>query len=314
MDKSLSVFFSIIIPTHNRPSWLKRALDSILKQSFLKIEIIVINDGSQEDYTQILKPYAEKICLIKNHSALGAAASRNLGVQLARSAWIVFLDDDDEFYPDFLQNLYWRLLKAEPDVGFSWASVQHQLYDTLGHPSRTTFTYFNAQYKTEGELYAQAMRVGCGYGFAVKKSCFLNAGGFDSSYRIGEDTDLIFKLLLSGYKPLICTDIGVIVHEHNNNRLTPNFIEHANTGVYDKLIHSYKDYIAIYPELLSRFMGWAATVYYMAGNFSRGNEILSEMLSMNKKSFMVWKKYFQILVRRHVIRKNLIKKLSAEEN
>jgi glycosyltransferase involved in cell wall biosynthesis len=303
----LPIFFSIVIPTHNRPDLLKRALNSVYAQSFGNFEVIVINDGSTQDYTSALIPYAEKIYLINNHSALGAATARNIGVNAARADWIVFLDDDDEFYPEFLHNLYWRLLRAEPDVGFSWASVKHQLYNIDGQPQGVTFTYFDSNYYSQGELYAQAMRVGCGYGFAVKKSCFLAVGGFDSSYRVGEDTELIFKLISHSYQPLVCSDVGVIVHEHNNNRLTPNYEEHAKTGVYDRLIHSHESYIAIYPQLLSRFMGWAATVYYMAGNFSRGNEILREMLKMKPTSLMVWKKYLEILVRRYLIKKELKK-------
>lgn len=307
MGVSPPTFFSIVIPTYNRPMKLARALSSIFDQSYTSYEVIVVNDGSVDGCEFISERYSDWVRVLKNNSSRGAAAARNEGVKVASSEWVVFLDDDDEFYPDFLRNLFFRLLGAGADIGFSWASVKHQLYGSDDKPSGAIFTYFDAKYKSEGELYAQAMRVGCGYGFAVKKSSFLAVGGFDSSYRVGEDTDLIFKLLSSGYQPLVCTDVGVVVHEHNDNRLTPNFTEHAKTGVYDRLIDSHKNYISIYPQLLSRFMGWAATVYYMSGDFSRGNEILSEMLEMNRTSAMVWKKYIQVLGRRYLVTKNIKK-------
>lgn len=298
-------FFSIVIPTHNRPNLLPRALESVFNQSFHSYEVIVVNDGSLLYYDEVLNQFVGKIQYIQNSESMGVAAARNIGIQKAVSEWIVFLDDDDQFNSNFLLNLYWRLQLSTKDHGFSWSSVVHLIYDASGNPITQQITYFDAQYKTQGELHAQAMRIGCGYGFAVKRACFEAVGGFDPSYRIGEDTDLIFRLLSAGYEPIVCTDIGVIIHEHSNNRLTPNFTEHAKTGVYEKLIAAHEKYIAKYPELLSRFMGWAATVYYMVGDFNKGNKILKKMLAMNCKNLLVWKKYLQIMVRRSLIRRQL---------
>lgn len=99
---------SVYIPTHNRSLLLKRAVDSVLSQTYKNIEIIVVDDGSSDDTMTVLKDYARKyenIVYFKQGAPKGACAARNLAISKAKGKYITGLDDDDEFLPNHLETL-----------------------------------------------------------------------------------------------------------------------------------------------------------------------------------------------------------------
>ena len=94
---------SVIIPTYNRSATLERAIQSVLNQSFPALEIIVVDDASTDNTSEILEKYSEKIHLIINQRNSGVSFSRNAGIQKARGEWIAFLDSDDQWEPSKLE-------------------------------------------------------------------------------------------------------------------------------------------------------------------------------------------------------------------
>ncbi len=89
---------SIIIPTYNDERYIKRALESILFQSFLDFEIIIIDDGSTDNTKEVLKSYIKDGVIkyiFQNNS--GITIARNKGIKIAKGDYIAFLDSDDEW-------------------------------------------------------------------------------------------------------------------------------------------------------------------------------------------------------------------------
>lgn len=96
---------SVIIPTYNRPTQLKDAVDSVLKQGLRELEIIIIDDYSDEQYLSDVECMAQgnnQITVVRNNQNLGAAASRNKGLELSAGEFVLFLDDDDILLPGML--------------------------------------------------------------------------------------------------------------------------------------------------------------------------------------------------------------------
>lgn len=89
-----NVSVSVVIPFFSHLGWLKEAVNSVLAQTFIDYEIIVINDGSSEDMTGFLPQFGEKIIYIEKRN-LGPASARNTGIELAKGKYIAFLDADD---------------------------------------------------------------------------------------------------------------------------------------------------------------------------------------------------------------------------
>jgi glycosyltransferase involved in cell wall biosynthesis len=92
---------TIIIPTHDRPELLERAVASALAQTVPDIQVVVVDDGSAEP-VRFGRP-DPRLLVLRNPQALGASAARNLGLEVAAGRWVTFTDDDDELLPDMVQ-------------------------------------------------------------------------------------------------------------------------------------------------------------------------------------------------------------------
>ncbi len=109
---------SIVIPVYNTEKYLRECLDSLLRQTFQDFEIICVNDGSTDGSLEILEEYAGKDSRIRllNQKHEGAGSARNAGIEAARGKYIQFLDSDDFFQPDMLEEFYNTAEKYGADV------------------------------------------------------------------------------------------------------------------------------------------------------------------------------------------------------
>ncbi|MGG7035219.1 MAG: glycosyltransferase family 2 protein [Flavobacterium sp.] len=102
---NITPFFSIIIPTYNHAHFIKRCLDCLLNQSYSNWEAIVVNNFSEDNTIEIVEGYSDpRIRLINNANGGVIAVSRNKGISEAKGDWICFLDSDDWWYPNKLEN------------------------------------------------------------------------------------------------------------------------------------------------------------------------------------------------------------------
>ncbi len=100
-------FFSIIIPAFNRAHSIKKAIASILNQTFNDFEIIVIDDASTDSTKEIIESIKDvRIKYFKNEQNQERCISRNKGIELAKGEYICFLDSDDYHMPNHLQTIY----------------------------------------------------------------------------------------------------------------------------------------------------------------------------------------------------------------
>lgn len=115
---SEEIAISIIIPIYNVEKYLRECLDSILNQTFQNFEIICVDDGSTDKSLEILEEYKnrdERFILLKQEHE-GAGSARNKGIEFARGKYIQFLDSDDYFEPDMLEELYNHAEKYDADM------------------------------------------------------------------------------------------------------------------------------------------------------------------------------------------------------
>ena len=102
--------YSIIIPVFNSEKYLKECIESVLEQTYKKIEVIIVNDGSDDSSENIIKRYAKKdnrIIYLEQKNE-GVSAARNLGIRSATGKWITFIDSDDtvsETYIEYVDKL-----------------------------------------------------------------------------------------------------------------------------------------------------------------------------------------------------------------
>jgi glycosyltransferase involved in cell wall biosynthesis len=110
---------SIIVSVYNTENYLKRCLDSLVCQTLNDIEIVIVNDGSQDNSQLIIdqyyNKYSEKIIpLIKENG--GLSETRNLGLKYAKGEYISFIDSDDYVEKDMCEKMYDKGIQTESDV------------------------------------------------------------------------------------------------------------------------------------------------------------------------------------------------------
>lgn len=111
----MRILFSIVITTYNRPLLLRRAIKSVVQQTYKDWELIIVNDGSDIAYDSDFSPFNSSIVYFYKENS-GLPSSRNFGISKAKGDFICFLDDDDEYLSNHLMVLS-KLVAANPDAG-----------------------------------------------------------------------------------------------------------------------------------------------------------------------------------------------------
>lgn len=106
---------SVVIPAYNREKTIRRCVDSVLSQTYPVHEIIVVDDGSQDNTISILEEEYKDCVIVIKQSHKGAQAARNAGIIAAKSEYIAFLDSDDEWL-DQKMELQMKVLEEKPDA------------------------------------------------------------------------------------------------------------------------------------------------------------------------------------------------------
>lgn len=176
---------SAIIPTKNRSELLKRAVDSVLEQTWINYEIVVVDDASDDDTPILLKKFAaahKNIKVIRNETSKGAAASRNIAIEHAGGKYIAGLDDDDYWRPKRLE----LLMEKFDDE-----------YSAVTSNDRMDFGHKEIVWKKKPLITLQDLLYYNQVGNQVltKKEYITEVGGYDESLPAAQDYDLWIRLV-----------------------------------------------------------------------------------------------------------------------
>lgn len=178
---------SVIIPTHNRKHFLKRALDSILEQSHPTVEIVVVDDGSTDGTEAFVREeYGDRVQYFYQKN-LGPSAARNFAFRQCRHPIIAFLDSDDYWHPQRLEILLKHWASLPPEVGL----IANDFYQFDDH-QRKFVPKRLWQLKT-GEITTKQLLIRNRFPPStaiMRRSLYETCQGFDASLKASEDRDL----------------------------------------------------------------------------------------------------------------------------
>lgn len=183
--------FSIIIPTYNRAKTLDRALNSIANQIFHDFEVIVSDDGSTDETKTVVDKYLENIDIkyVWGENWGGPARPRNKGLKIAKGEWVCFLDSDDWWYPNKLEQVFKNMHKGDViyhDLDVYMAQGKKSFYRDKGR--RMKHPVINDLMTRNNRIYNSS--------FSVKKELLDKTGGVceDKSLVAAEDFDLWIRI------------------------------------------------------------------------------------------------------------------------
>ncbi|HEX7014071.1 MAG TPA: glycosyltransferase family 2 protein [Cyclobacteriaceae bacterium] len=231
-------FFSVVIPTHNRPALLVRAVESVLAPDRQDVEIIVVNDGSSVSYREFAGSYGDKLRYEEKAVSSGVASARNLGVSLSNGEWVIFLDDDDELAAGYLERIK-ETVKSVRDCCAVWSGVK--IIRKANNCIRVEERTFSKSYHEQKYLVNDFLSISLGFGFAIRKKVFEDIGMFDEDFSVAEDTELFVRLVSNNYIPMPIPGIGVIKHEEHSDRLSADFEVYSRNNVYNRILEKNKN-------------------------------------------------------------------------
>lgn len=203
MSKCYSLV-SVIIPSYKRErSLVERAVMSVLKQTYEKIEVVLVDDNASEGLIGYRNCVAEmvkeiddqRLIYIQNETNLGGSGARNEGIKACSGEYVTFLDDDDEYLPEKVEKQLQFMVENSLDVSFSKLNIYNE-EDKLIDVREHNISDFSPEYLRRYHLTKQITGTPT---FMVKRQILLDIGGFEI-VPMGQEFYLMQKLLQQDYK------------------------------------------------------------------------------------------------------------------
>lgn len=258
---------SVIIPLYNKRPYIRRALESVLAQTFQNFEVLVIDDGSQDGSADEARVFTDQRIRIITQENVGVSIARNRGITESTGALVAFLDADDEWQPNLLATLI-ALNERFPDAGaLGTAYVVEQsdgIFCTPAFPHTPTAPtgglledYFIAPH-----LWTSAT--------AVLRKVLDDVGGFQPGIRYGEDMDLWVRIALK-YPIAWSPTVNAVYHtsEETYNCRGKFYVGDAPFAEQCELFYSGLDtdhQMRVYEFLCSQRLRTFAVGTYLAGH------------------------------------------------
>jgi glycosyltransferase involved in cell wall biosynthesis len=279
--------FSVVVPTFNRAHLLRRCIHSIRQQSETRVEIIVVDDGSTDD-TQAtvdeLNRFEQSVRYVYQHNQ-GAGDARNLGATMATGDYVVFLDSDDEFVPEWGQAFQQAARQAKPEViccGIRWQREDGSI-SRISRPGAV---------ERSNSLGVGLFRSGT---FALRRDVFDAVGGYAAGLPANQHSEFACRLL-----PLLqarrwslfnIADVLVVAHDHGGPKLRKNLDAIFESGKY--VLSHHEKLLKQHPQ---GYAHWAAAVGGCAAkmrNFPEARKWFRCAICVHPR---IAKNYFRLLV------------------
>lgn len=189
---------SVVMPAYNSEKFIAEAINSVLNQNYQPIELIIIDDGSTDNTSKIIKKFGHLVRLIQQNNA-GPAAARNKGVFEAKGELLAFIDADDVWHPEKLLTQV-SYLKKNPNIGICFGRKFEWIPDKLGnYPARTDFSLIPCSEKIiknqSGWIYPQMLLSSVIHivSALIRRDVWEKLGGMDEHLRCGEDYDFFIR-------------------------------------------------------------------------------------------------------------------------
>ena len=202
---------SVIVPIYNMEKHLDRCLDSILRQTYRNLEVLLIDDGSTDSSLEIMNDYAkrdERVRVFHKENG-GVSSARNLGLEMMKGEYCTFVDPDDYVADVYVEWLYASLVVSDADFAvcdharvttsdIELFQVEKYIYDTIIIKSSSWSFFVNGRNRTPCLVWA-----------ALYKKTILNNLRFDEDLYYGEDTLFFVRYILRSEK---CVSIEVSLY------------------------------------------------------------------------------------------------------
>lgn len=230
---------SIVIPCFNDDQFVEQAVLSAISQTYNPKEIILVDDGSNQKTKQVFKSLEPKIDLLITQENKGPSAARNLGISEAKGEYILVLDSDDYFEPEFCEKAISKL-KADPDIKMVTCFAQWLRSEKK-----------NQIFKPSGGKLDDYLLNNCALGSVIfKKKEWEKSGRYDEKMKLGfEDWEFYIRLHKNGGETYVIEEVLFSYRQKENSRT-----QNANLHKYELLNFIYIKHQELYKIYFELFV------------------------------------------------------------
>jgi glycosyltransferase involved in cell wall biosynthesis len=272
-------YFSVVITVFNKENYIQETIKSVLNQSFVDFEVIIVNDGSTDSSeSKILEIQDKRIqYFYKNNE--GAGSARNFGIEKSNCDYICFLDGDDIWKENHLEVLY-KLINKFPNAGL-YASRYHLIFKN-NHIYTPIFDGIVDNYEgVISDYFLSSMNypVATSSSIAVPRKVFESIGNFKTYISSGQDTDMWIRITV--LLPIVISNQVTASYLH--------FIDDSlsKTNILTKKIKPFEEYknwedknISL-KKYLDKYRKEYALKYKMAGENNKAKELYNQTAKEN---------------------------------
>jgi glycosyltransferase involved in cell wall biosynthesis len=279
---------SVVIPTYNRAQWLRRAIMSVLNQTFQDYEIIVVDDGSSDNTQQVENGIRDRrIRYVRHDGNRGASTARNSGIRAARGEYIGFLDDDDEWLPQKLEKQLDKFNFSSANVGaiYTGSSVVSARTGSIIH----SFLCHPRGYKDVDFLRTMTFNTSVPL---IKRSCFDSVGLFDETLPGSQDMDMWLRIARH-YTFAFVPEVLVKRYIHGDQVTSRLKIK---IEAKQKIIQKYQSLLSKHPDIMAHHLWRLGVLHCIDGHPAKGRSCFLRAIQWTPAEPKFYKDFFMSFV------------------
>lgn len=263
---------TVYIPTYNRVKLLERAVNSVLKQTYKHLEVIIVDDCSTdgtEDYLKRLKEKETRVRYILKEKNLGACNSRNMAIKDARGLFVTGLDDDDYFEKDRIE-FFLNAANSNEDEAY-YTNIKLKVSENVMLSPSFLSKFKRSSFKSYEKLLKQNF---IGNQIFIKTDILRKSGGFDESFKAWQDLECWYNLMRtqSIKMNLLTQATQVIDISHEHERITKKNVQNVMAAFKQ---FSQKHNLNKMQQIILR----GQLIQYMPEDFSTSHKLLLFLLT-----------------------------------
>lgn len=214
---------SVVIPTYKRElKYLQRSVESVLNQTYSNIELIIVDDNSENPYfRELVETYVSSldssvVRLLKNEKNLGGSLTRNVGIDASTGDFITFLDDDDAYLPNRIEELIDYMLAEDCDMVFTNMIMRNNKGVVVDYREHSKIESFDNDYLFRYHL----TRIISGTSSFIYRSEAIRKIGCFQDAKMGQDFFLMVRSIQGGLKIRYLNTNTVVVYKHSDGGIS----------------------------------------------------------------------------------------------
>lgn len=278
-----SPLVSVIVPAYNASRFIGETLNSVLSQSYGNIEVIVVDDGSQDETLQIVESIATmdaRVTLLQQPNK-GVAAARNLAIEKSRGEYIAPIDADDLWHPEKIQKQVAYMLRSGPSLGLVytwWLSIDEE----------GLLIYTSPRWRMEGPVYKTLVAlpfIGNASVPLIRRTCIEHVGAYNAEWRehgAQGCEDWEFSLRIADHYQFGVVPEYLVGYRSVKGSMALNFITMKRS--HELMIQNVKQK---HPEIPDKIYRWSRSNFYvyLAGVSFKNRQYKAALFLMFKAFF-----------------------------